>query len=203
MPVTRALLERDVSPNPYDDVPEELAKALEDYVLVADENDLFDDPGRMDALKLLFEQLDEIYDEPRPRSRWVSSHRNRGFRVDVGDDGYFREVPVRGGRKGKVVEVPGHLVNSLITQILELPRQERYAAFMATSHLVSDWFDLALDGEKLLGHLLRVHSASKGVISRSDERLWAAHSKLHAKARKGSARGWEKFTSAHWFGLYG
>ena len=155
-----------------------------------------------DALKLLFEQLDEIHDEPRPRSKWVATHRNRGFRVSVGDNGYFREVPMRGRRKGKVVEVPDQLVNSLIALVLQLPRQERYAAFMATRNLVHSWFDLVLDGEKLLGHMLRVHSASNGVIGRSDERLWAAHSKLHAKARKGSTRGWQKFTSAHQFGQY-
>jgi hypothetical protein len=195
--VTRALLERDVSPNPYDDVPEELAKALEDYVLVADENDLLDDPGRMVALKLLFEQLDEIYDEPRQRSKWAASHGNRGFKVDMGDDGSFREVPLRADHQGKAVEVPVHLVNSLITQILELPRQERYAAFMATRHLMDNWFDLVLDGEKLLGHMLRVHSAPNEVISRSDDDLWAAHSKLHKKARKGSARDWHELMSAH------
>ncbi|HEY8798614.1 MAG TPA: hypothetical protein VIO85_12195 [Candidatus Dormibacteraeota bacterium] len=191
--MTRAPLERDVSPNPYDDVPEELAKTLEDYVLVADENDLLDDPGRMDALTLLFKQLDEIYDEPRLRSKWAAAHRNRGFRVGVGNNGYFGEV----GHNGQAVEVPDHLVNSLITQILELPRQERYAAFMATSGLVNDWFHLSVDGEKLLGHLLRGHSASNELISLSDEDLWAAHTKLHEKARKGSAREWRKFTSAH------
>jgi hypothetical protein len=87
--VPRALLERDVSPNPYDDVPEELAKALEDYLLVSNEDDLLQDPNRMDAVRLLFVQLDEIYDEPRPRSKWVASHRDRSFKVDIGEQGYI------------------------------------------------------------------------------------------------------------------
>ena len=60
--LTRALLERDVSPNPYDDVPDELAKALEDYLLVSDEGELLEDPNRLDAVRLLFVQLDETYD---------------------------------------------------------------------------------------------------------------------------------------------
>ena len=115
----------------------------------------------------------------------------------MGDDGSFREVPVRADHQEKAVEVPARLVNSLITQILELPRQERYAAFMATRHLMDNWFDLVLDGEKLLGHMLRVHSSPNEVISRSDDDLWAAHSKLHEKARKGSARDWQELMSAH------
>jgi hypothetical protein len=199
--VTRALLERDVSPNPYDDVPAELSKSLEEYVLVPEDDDGFE-PTRMDALMLLFDQLDEIYDEPRPRSKWIASHRNRSLRVGVGDEGYFREVPLSNAQKGNRVEIPDHLVNRLITQVLELPRQERYATFMATRSLVRDWFDLSVDGEKLLGHLLRVHSASNDAISRGNDDLWAAHNKLHAKARKRSAKGWGEFTAAHANGLY-
>jgi hypothetical protein len=200
--VTRAPLERDVSPNPYDDVPDELAQALEDYLLVSDENDLIEDPSRMDAVRLLFVQLDEIHDEPRQRSRWVASHRDRSFRVDVGEKGYIREAPSSGDHNGKAIEVPGHLVNSLIAQILERPRQERYAAYMATSHLVDNWYDLVLDGEKLLGHMLRVHSTPNESVTQSNDDLWAAHSRLHGKARKGSDNDWEKLTSAHAFGEY-
>jgi hypothetical protein len=200
--LTRAPLERDVSPNPYHDVPEDLAKALEDYLLVSDEDDLLEDPSRMDAVRLLFVQLDEIYDEPRQRSRWAAAHRDRGFRVGVGDNGYIRELPLSGDHEGKAIEVPDHLVNSLITQILERSRQERYAAFMATSHLVDDWYDLVLDGEKLLGHLLRVHLAPNESISQSNGDLWSAHSKLHRKARKGSVKIWHGLTSAHASGMY-
>jgi len=195
--VTRAPLERDVSPNPYDDVPVELAKALEDYVLVTDDIEVLDDPGRMDALSLLFEQLDEIYDEPRARSKWTASHRGRGLRVGIRDDGSFHEVALGGAHKGEAVEVPGHLVNILITQILERPRQARHEAFAATRDLVWNWFDLVLDGEKLLGHMLITHAASSELISASDEEVWAAHSKLHEKARKGTAPDWQTLTAAH------
>jgi hypothetical protein len=156
----------------------------------------------MDAVRLLFMQLDEIYDEPRQRSRWVASHRDRSFMVDLGEKGYIREVPLTGDHEGKAIQVPSHLVNSLVTQILERPRQERYAAFMATSHLVDDWYELLLDGETLLGHLLRAHSAPNESRSQTNEDLWAAHSKLHGKARRGSIRVWHKLTLAHARGMY-
>jgi hypothetical protein len=195
--VTRAPLERDVSPNPYDHVPEDLSRALEDYVLVSDEGDLIDDPGRMDVLNLLFDQLDEIYDEPRLRSKWIAAHRNRGFTVGSGDDGSLHEGSLQVGHKGITVEVPDHLVNSLITQVLDRPRQERHEAFAATRDLVQNWFDLVLDGEKLLGHMLRTHSASSDLVGTSDEDLWAAHSTLHKKAREGKPGDWQKLKSAH------
>lgn len=194
--MTRAPLERDVSPNPYDHVPGNLSRALEDYVLVSDEGDLVDDPGRMDALNLLFDQLDRIYDEPRLRSKWVAAHRNRGFRVGKGDDGSLHEVSLRSGHMGITVEVPEHLVNSLITQVLDRPRQERYDAFASTSDLMRSWFNLVLDGEKLLGHMVRTHSAGD-LIGGSDEGLWAAHSTLHKKAREGTPGDWQKLKSAH------
>jgi len=195
--MTRALLERDVSPNPYDDVPEKLAKALEEYVLVSDDIVLLDDPGRMDALGLLIEQLEEIYDEPRARSKWAASHRGRGFRVGMRDDGSFHEVALGGDHEGDAVEVPDYLVNILITQILERPRQARHEAFAATRDLVWNWFDLVLDGEKLLGHMVLTHGASSELIRASDEEAWAAHSKLHETARMGTAQDWQALTSAH------
>jgi hypothetical protein len=187
---------RDVSPNPYDDVPEGLAKALEEYVLVIDDVELLDDPGRMDALGLLLEHLDAIHDQPRARSKWATSHKGRGFRVGVGDDGYFHEVGL-GDHDGEVAEVPDHLVNSLITQILERPRQARYKVFAATRDLVWNWFDLALDGEKLLGHMLITHEGSSELMRASEEDVWSAHSKLHETARKGGAQDWQTLTSTH------
>jgi hypothetical protein len=111
-------------------------------------------------------------------------------------------VPSGAVPAGKAIEIPGHLVSSLITQILDRPRQQRYATFMATSHLVDDWYSLLLDGEKLLGHMLLVHSAPNEVVAQSTADLWSAHSKLHGKARKGSANDWEELTSAHASGLH-
>ena len=201
--MTRRLLERDVSPNPYDDVPEGLAKRLEAYVLSAKQDDLHGSPGRMDALNVLFEVLDEIFDEPHLRSKWKTAHRNRAFRVRLGERGELFETSLAGHDDGRDVEIPADLIDLLITDVLELGRQARYAKLAATRHLVvGDWFDLALDGEKLLGHLLRVHSVSSEWISRGDEDLWAEHGKLHARARAGSATKWLEMTAAHAAGLH-
>jgi hypothetical protein len=144
----------------------------------------------------LLEQLDEIHDEPRARSKWAASHKGRGFRVGVGDDGSLHVV-ASGDHEGEVAEVPEHLVNSLITQILERPRQARYAAFAATRDLVWNWFDLALDDEKLLGHMLITHEASSELIRASEQEVWTEHSKLHENARKGEAHDWQALTSVH------
>jgi len=96
--VTSSALKRDVSPNPYDDVPEGLAEALEEYFLTPNHDDLYGNPGRMGAVNLLFDQLTEIFDDRRLRPKWEAVHKDRGFKVAADENGAFREaalLPIR------------------------------------------------------------------------------------------------------------
>jgi hypothetical protein len=199
--VTSSALKRDVSPNPYDDVPEGLAEALEEYILTPNHDDLYGNPGRMGAVNLLFDQLTEIFDDRRLRPKWEAVHKDRGFKVAPDENGAFREAALIGHEKTEVAEVPDHIINALISEVLGKPRQERYAALMATNHLVNEWIDLVIDGEKLLGHLLRVHASSTEVATLPDSDLWSIHSRLHADARRASTGDWEAMKLAHSHGL--
>ena len=79
--------------------------------------------------------------------------------------------------------LPEELVTVLERELLLLPLRVRLEALVAAAEVVSTWADLVADHEKLLGHLVLLHSEPQAVVGH--EALVERHATLHAASGPG------------------
>ena len=168
------LPEVELALDPYQGLPVAVSRALEQSLLLPE----FEcGTARLEAMEFLIEQWDELDGEEQV-AKWAARHAYRDLLLERREDGVLIEGTARGERG---LEVSSDLLSILISEVLKQPAEVRLARSESIRDLLGEWTAHYVDEEKILGHLLRHHSAGFATIDMSHDELISLHSAMHAR----------------------
>ncbi|MGI8427611.1 MAG: hypothetical protein ACR2FO_09605 [Actinomycetota bacterium] len=178
--------EIELDPDPYKNIPKQLAETLEAFVLV-NEHDLA--LSRIDAIEYLLAEWDEVGE--KSIKNWIQRHGDVDYILQTSTHGSLRRAKPgehSGAAPGASLRLPKQLLSLLISEILKQCEIERIARIQSIQDLVAEWLTLYVDEEKLVGHLVRTHGVlSKVAIDGDEDSLIAMHTKLHQTKNNGTS----------------
>jgi hypothetical protein len=164
-----------LSLDPYDDLPESLAEALEDYIILEPNSEVASEHA--EALEFVIREWDDLEDDDL--GSWALRRKGRPLFIGTDPRGVYVEAD---SISAKIV-IPESLMTLIAEQVAEAPYEVREKARAAMQELVGEWGHLLVDDEKLLGHLILIHGESDELASRSGDELIIKHVECHQRTR--------------------
>lgn len=163
--------ELEIGLNLEDNLPSEALSALTSYVLVSSSELAL---KRLDVLQLLLDEWDEL-DSSSDFADWADRRGAVPLSIGQGENGALDRSDIVSPNP----VLPESMLEVLTRTIIDREGFERMRGIEGFRELLAEWTPYFDDEEKLLGHLLRAHSAGASAIRMSHDEMLRYHAKGH------------------------